>query len=183
MTYDFSALNKGIKETEEHLVREFSNIRTGRAAPALLDNIKPEVYGTRTPLREVATVTIEDARTLRIVVWDKTLNKEIEKAITGANLGVSVSTDEQGVRVMFPDLTAERRSMLAKIANEKLEQAKVSVRSHRTETVRALEALEKTGDISKDELFRLKEEAQKIVDTGIEKIEETAERKRKEIAQ
>ncbi|VAW32974.1 Ribosome recycling factor [hydrothermal vent metagenome] len=183
MAYDFSALTNGIKETEEHLEREFSNIRTGRAAPALLDNIKPEAYGTRTPLRELATVNVEDARTLRILVWDKAMNKEIEKAVTKANLGVSVSTDDQGVRVSFPDLTSERRELLAKITSEKLEQAKVAVRAHRTDALRKLEADEKAGDISKDELFHLKEEVQKIVDAGIKQFEATAERKRKEIAQ
>ncbi len=183
MAYDFSALTNGIKETEEHLARELANIRTGRAAPALLDGVKPEAYGTRTPLRELASVSIEDARTLRVMPWDKSLGKAIEKAITEADLGVSVVTDDQGVRVIFPELTAERRTLLAKVAGEKLEQAKVAVRTHRTEAIRALEAAEKEGGMSKDDLFRLKEEVQKMIDAGIERLEAAVERKRGEIAQ
>ncbi len=182
MAYDFSTLTNSVKETEEHLVRELSNVRTGRATPTLLDSIRPETYGTRTPLREIASVSVEDARTLRIIAWDKELGKAIEKAITEANLGVSVSIDDQGVRVTFPDLTAERRVLLVKITGEKLEQAKVAIRSHRTETIRTMEVAEKDGELSKDELFRLKEEAQKIIDATNEKMESLAEEKRKEIS-
>jgi len=182
MAYDFSKLINGIKETEEHLAREFSNIRTGRAVPTLLDSVKPEAYGTRTPLREIASVSIEDARTLRVVAWDKGLGKAIEKAIIDTNLGVSVSVDDQGVRVTFPDLTSERRELLNKLVGEKLEQAKVSVRNHRTDFIRTLESDEKNGDISKDELFRFKEEVQKFVNDGIERFEASAARKRDEIA-
>lgn len=182
MAYDFSTLTNSVKETEEHLVRELSNIRTGRATPTLLDGIKPEAYGTRTPLREIASVSVEDARTLRIIAWDKELGKAIEKAITEANLGVSVSIDDQGVRATFPDLTTERRVLLVKITGEKIEQAKVAIRSHRTETIRNMESAEKNGDLSKDELFRLKEDAQKIIDAANEKMDSLAEEKRKEIS-
>jgi len=183
MAYDFSALTKGIKETEEYFANELSNIRTGRATPALLDNIKPEVYGARTPIREVASVSVEDARTLRVVAWDKTLSKAIEKSVIDANLGVSVSVDDQGVRVTFPDLTTERRELLNKIVGDKLEKAKVSIRNHRNDFIHKLEADEKNGDISKDDLFRLREEVQKIINAGIESAEASASRKRDEIAQ
>lgn len=181
MASDFSPLTKNILETQEHLARELSNIRTGRATPTLLDGIKPEAYGARTPLRDIASVSVEDTRTLRIMAWDKELNKEIEKAITAADLGVSVSADDQGVRVTFPTLTEDRRTLLSKLAGEKLEQAKISVRTHRADTLHALEAQEKTGDISKDELFRSKEEVQKIIDTSITKFESMTEDKRQEI--
>ncbi|HQU07961.1 MAG TPA: ribosome recycling factor [Candidatus Paceibacterota bacterium] len=183
MAYDFSALITGIEDTETHLAHELANIRTGRATPTLLDGVKPEAYGTRAPLTQIASVSIEDARTLRVIVWDKDLSKAIEKAIIDADLGVSVSVDDQGVRVAFPELTAERRTLLAKLVGEKFEHAKVTVRNHRTDAVRALDAQEKEGGMGKDELFRLKEEAQKLVDAGIERLEKIAEKKRAEIAQ
>ncbi|HWH07094.1 MAG TPA: ribosome-recycling factor, partial [Candidatus Paceibacterota bacterium] len=126
MAYDFSKLTGGIKETEEWLTRELSGVRTGRATPALLDSVKPEIYGARTPITNVASVTVEDARTIRIVPWDKSVVKSIEKAITEADLGISVSVDDMGLRVIFPELTAERRTMLAKLAGEKFEHAKVT---------------------------------------------------------
>src|SRR3989338_2838561 len=110
MAYDFSKLKTNIKETEEWLARELSGVRTGRATPALLDAVKPEAYGTRTPLRELASVSVEDARTLRVIPWDNTILKIIEKGIIDANLGVGVATDDQGLRVSFPELTSERRA-------------------------------------------------------------------------
>lgn len=183
MAYDFSVLTANIKEAEEHFARELTNIRIGRATPTILDGIKPDAYGTRTPLRELASISIEDTRTLRIVAWDKELVKIIEKAIIDADLGVSVSVDDQGVRATFPDLTAERRTLLSKVTGEKLEQAKVTVRTHRTDAIHTLDAAEKNGDMGKDELFRLKEEVQKIIDTCIEYLETMAEKKHKEITQ
>src|ERR1700690_3195024 len=98
MTYDFLTLKAHIKETEEWLLRGLSRVGPGRATPTLLDGIKPEAYGSRTALRELASVSVEDARTLRVIPWDKELLKVIEKGITDADLGVGVSTDEQGLR-------------------------------------------------------------------------------------
>ena len=116
MAYDFSKLKEQIKETEEWLARELSGVRTGRATPTLLDGVKPEAYGSRTPLRELASVSTEDARTLRVIPWDKELLKAVEKGITDANLGVGVSTDDQGLRISFPELTSERRAQLSKLS-------------------------------------------------------------------
>ena len=183
MAYNFGPLDGQVKETEEWLVREMSGIRTGRAAPAILDAIKPEVYGARTPITQVASVTIEDARTLRIVPWDKTLNKAIEKAITDADLGVSVSTDDLGLRIAFPELTAERRTLLLKVANEKVEQAKVTLRGHRAQALKDIDATEKDGGMGQDEVTRLKEEVQKKIDAGTTSLEALAKRKHDEISQ
>lgn len=182
MAYDFSKLKADIGETGEWLSREFSTIRTGRASSALLDGVKPEAYGTRTPLREVGSVTVEDARTIRIVPWDKTLGKAIEKAITEADLGVSVVTDDTGLRVLFPELTAERRTMLKKVAGDKLEQARVTLRGHRTDAMKALEAAEKEGGMGEDELKRLKDEVQKHIDAGMETLEGMLKKKQEEIS-
>lgn len=181
--YDFGTLNTHIKETEEWLAREYTGIRTGRATPALLDNIKPEAYGTPTPLQQIGSVTIEDARTLRVTPWDTSLVKNIEKAITDANLGVGVGSDDQGVRVSFPELTSERRGMLIKLAKEKLEQARVTLRGHRTDTLKDLEIKEKEGGMGADELKRFKDEVQKLIDKGNEALDALAKRKEDEINQ
>jgi len=182
MAYDFSKLKTDIKETEEWLARELSGVRTGRATPTLLDGVKPEAYGTRTPIRELANISVEDARTIRIVPWDKELLKAIEKGITDADLGISVSTDDQGLRIAFPELTGERRVQLSKIAGEKTEQAKVTLRGHRTDAIKALDAAEKEGGMGKDEIARLKTEVQKFIDTSNEELASVLKRKEEEIA-
>jgi ribosome recycling factor len=181
MTYDFSKLKTNIKDTEEWLVRELSGVRTGRATPALLDGVKPEAYGTRTPIKELANISVEDARTLRIIPWDKELLKVIEKGITDADLGISVSVDDQGLRVSFPELTSERRTQLNKIAGDKTEQAKVTLRSHRTEVMKTLDATEKAGGMGKDDILRLKAEAQKLVDTSNDALASLLAKKEGEI--
>ncbi|OGG76247.1 ribosome recycling factor [Candidatus Kaiserbacteria bacterium RIFCSPLOWO2_01_FULL_55_19] len=182
MAYDFSKLKANITETEEWLMRELSGVRTGRATPTLLDGIKPEAYGTRTPLRELGGISVEDARTLRIIPWDKTLLKTIEKAITDADLGVGISTDDQGIRISFPELTSERRVQLSKIAGDRAEQAKVTLRSHRTDALKALETAEKAGGIGEDEVKRLKGEIQKLINAGNEALVKVLHRKEEEIA-
>jgi ribosome recycling factor len=182
MAYDFTKLKANIKETEEWLGREFSGIRTGRASVALLDAIKPEVYGARTPLQQVGSITVEDARTIRIVPWDKTVGKSIEKAITEVDLGVSVVTDDTGLRIIFPELTAERRTMLGKLAGEKCEQARVTLRGHRTDALKDLDAAEKEGGMGQDELKRLKEEVQKMIDAGQAALDTHLAKKHEEIS-
>ena len=183
MAYDFSKLDANVKETEEWLAREFSGIRTGRSSPAILDSVKPEVYGARTPMQQIGSVSIEDARTLRIIPWDKSVMKAVEKAITEADLGVSVMTDDQGLRVIFPELTAERRGILTKLAGQKCEEARVTLRGHRTDAIKALEAAEKEGGMGEDELKRLKEEVQKKIDQGSENLDALLKRKQEEISQ
>ncbi|MEJ0053322.1 MAG: ribosome recycling factor [bacterium] len=183
MAYDFSKLAKGIEETKEWLSRELAGVRTGRASPALLDSVRPEAYGTRTPISQLGSVSIEDARTLRVIPWDKTLVKNIEKGIAEANLGISTAVDDMGLRVIFPELTSERRTMLTKIAGEKLEAAKVTLRSHRTDALHDLEAKEKEGGMGKDELARLKEDVQKQIDKAQEDLAALAKKKEEEIAQ
>lgn len=182
MAYDFAPLDKEIQGTKDWLLHEFTTIRTGRATPALLDSVKVDAYGARTPINQVASVTVEDVRTIRITPWDKTLNKQIEKAIIEADLGVSTGIDDQGLRVFFPELTAERRTMLIKLANERLEQAKVTLRGKRAETLKALDDSEKDGGIGKDEIFRLKEEVQKRIDAAVNELEALAKKKHDEIS-
>ena len=139
MAYDFNPFKKHLASSEEWLKKEFQQIRTGQASPAVLDAVKVEVYGAPMALKEVASVTIEGARTLRISPWDKSQTKEIEKSLTVANLGLAVVVDDQGLRVMFPELTADRRTEIAKMAKDKLEDSKKQVRQHRDGIVKDLQ--------------------------------------------
>lgn len=183
MAYDFSKLKAQIQETEEWLTRELAGVRTGRAAPALLDSIRVDAYGARSPIAQVASVTVEDARTIRISPWDKTLSKAIEKAIGDADLGISVVVDDSGMRVIFPELTVERRVLLGKLAGEKTEQAKVTLRGHRAEAIKDIDAAEKEGGMGKDEVTRLKEEVQKLIEACTVGLEAHAKKKLEEISQ
>lgn len=181
MAYDFNPFKKHLASSEEWLKKEFQQIRTGQASPAVLDNVKVEVYGAPMGLKEVASVTIEGARTLRISPWDKSQTKEIEKALTVANLGLAVVVDDQGLRVNFPELTGERRAQIAKLAKDKLEDAKKQVRQHRDTLVKDLQTKEKDGDMGKDDAFRAKNDAQKLVDDANKKLEDAYVKKEKEI--
>lgn len=183
MAYDFSSFKKEVEGIHEWLAKEFTGIRTGRATPALLDTVSVESYGSRSPIAHVASITLEGARTLRVSPWDKQQIKEIEKAITAANLGISVASDDMGLRISFPELTSERRVILKKLAGEKLEQAKVSIRREREKIWTDIQDKCKDGELSEDEKFRLKDELQKLVDGGIAKLEEMNGKKDKEISE
>jgi len=183
MAYDFTKLKGQIQETEEWLGKELSTVRTGRATPAILDSVRVDAYGVKSPIAQVASVTVEDARTIRITPWDKTLSKAIEKAINDADLGMSVVVDDSGLRVIFPELTAERRTLLSKVAGEKTEQAKVTLRGHRAEAIKDIDAAEKEGGMGKDEVERLKEDVQKQIDASGAALEAMAKKKQEEIAQ
>ena len=169
------------KEIVGWLEREFASIRTGRATPALLDLVHVESYGTKVPLRQIGSVMNEDPKTLRISVWDQSQVKSVEKGIMEADLGVSVVPDAGGVRVIFPELTSERREQLLKIAKAKLEEARVSLRGARDEAVKEIDSLEKSGKISEDERFKAKESLQKQVHALNTALTESYELKEKEI--
>ena len=181
MTYDFTKLKNKIKETEDWMKKEYMGIRTGMASPQLLDGVIVESYGQRMPINQLGSVTIADSKSLFVVPWDATQVKAIEKAITVANLGVSLKTDEKGVRVFFPDLTSERREMLIKVAKEKLEHSKITLRGIRDEIWADIQAKEKLGGMSEDERFRFKAEMQKLVDAGNKTLEDIFAKKEKEI--
>jgi ribosome recycling factor len=153
-----------LKEVTDWLQKEYSGIRTGQASPMLLDNVKVESYGSFMPINQVGSVNIEDARTLRISVWDKSAVSAIEKAIREADLGISTASDSDGVRVIFPELTADRRTQLMKLAKTKLEDARISVRGVRDEVMKAIDKLQKDGEIGEDEKFTQKEKVQSQVD-------------------
>jgi ribosome recycling factor len=182
MAYDFKPFEKRIGEILDHAGRELSGIRTGRAAPAILDAVQVESYGSRVPIRQVANLSVEDARTLRIAPWDASLGKEIEKAITAANLGLSVGMDERGVRVNFPELTSERRTSLLKLAKEKIEESRASVRVARDEIWSDIQKQEKEGNMPEDDKFRAKDDMQKRVDAANASLSSLLERKEQEIS-
>jgi ribosome recycling factor len=182
MSYDFKPFEKKIQEIQEHLVRELSSVRTGRANPAILDGVMVESYGSRMPISQLASISVEDPRSLRISPWDISNAKEIEKAVTVANLGLSVGADEKGIRVFFPELTSERRQSLLKIAKEKVEQARASLRVARESVWNEIQKQEKEGSMSEDDKFRAKEDMQKRVDAAGVVFDDVLERKEKEIA-
>src|SRR3989338_6898105 len=177
MAYDFSKFKKELSEIESWLTKEYTTIRTGMASPALLDSVKVESYGSFMPINQLATVGTEDARTIRVSPWDKSQVRGIEKAINDANLGVSVVSDSAGVRVIFPELTSERRVLLIKSAKEKLEKARVSLRGEREKVWEDIQKKEKNGEMGEDEKFSLKEEMQKYVDETNRKFEEIFSKK------
>lgn len=181
MAYNFNDFKKRTAGVLEWLQREFSTIRTGRAAPALLDSVLVEAYGSRVPLSQVGSVTTEDARTVRVAPWDTAQIRNIEKAIVAANLGISAAVDDRGVRVIFPELTSERRASLVKLSREKLEEARVSLRMERDKTKNEIEKQKKDGALREDDATRAKTEMQKIVDEVNKKLEEAALKKEKEI--
>lgn len=170
------------KEILDWLGVEFSGIRTGQAAPALLDSVKVENYGSSVPINQMATVAVEDARTLRISLWDASQVKNVETAIRAADLGVSLATDSSGLRVIFPELTSERRVQLLRLAKQKHEDARVSVRSTRDEIMKDIDRQEKAGEISEDERFNHKESIQKKVDILNNKLDELLAAKETEIS-
>ena len=182
MTYDFKAFEKRIGEIEERAGKELAGIRTGRAAPAIWDGVLVESYGTRVPIMQIATVNVEDARTIRIAPWDSGHAKEIEKAITVANLGLSVGMDEKGVRVSFPELTSERRTQMLKLAKEKVEELRTELRAARDRVWSDIQKQEKDKLMAEDDKFRAKDEMQKRVDSTNKVFDAALERKEKEIS-
>lgn len=174
--------NKRTKEIIDWLVGEYAGIRTGQATPALLDSVKVESYGSRVPLNQVGSVGVEDARTLRISTWDAGQVSAVESAIRDADIGVSIATDSSGLRVIFPELTSERRVQLLKLAKQKLEDARVSVKSVRDEAMKDLDKQEKEGDLSEDEKFIQKEKIQKQVDDTNKSLESLYQQKEVEIS-
>ena len=174
-------IKQKLEEVKEWLQKEYASIRTGQASPALLDSVRVESYGSMLPLNQVANVGIEDARTLRISPWDSSQVATIEQAIRDTDLGVSLATDSSGVRVIFPELTVERREQLLKLAKSKLEDARIAVRAARDETMKQIDKSEKAGDISEDEKFAQKEIAQDAIDATNKELEHLFSKKEQEL--
>lgn len=181
MSYSFDNFKNSLKETEEWLQKELSSIRTGQASPAILDSITVESYGSRMPLNQIANISSEGPRALRVSVWDKEQIKAVEKAIRERDLGLSITSDESGVRIFFPEVTTEQKEKFVKLAKDKLEEARIAVRNERNDTLNNIQSLNKSDQISEDEEFRLKEQVQKMVDEMNSKLNDLFERKEKDI--
>ncbi len=181
MQYNFTKLKTDLTGTENWLQKELGMIRTNRANPSILDSVRVEAYGSDMAINQVASMTNDDPRTIRITPWDHGLVKSIEKSITVANLGVSVSVDDKGIRVSFPELTGERRVAIVKMAKEKFEQARIQLRKHRDEVNKDIDAKEKEGGMSEDEKFRFKAEGQKFIDESTKTLADMMDKKEKEI--
>ena len=164
----------------EHLESDYQAIRAGRANPHVLDKIRVDYYGTPTPIQQVGNVTVPEARMIQIAPWEKTLIKEIEKAIMCSELGITPSNDGAVVRLVFPELTEERRKELSKDVKKKAEEGKVAVRNVRRDGIDSLKKLPK-GELSEDEIKDLEDTLQKLTDKYIKDIDKAIEEKSKEI--
>ncbi len=181
MAYNLAQLKTKSAEIQEWFKKECSAIRTGRASVALLDGVRADVYGSKMPLNQVAGVTVEDARTIRIAPWDHGNTAAIDKALRDADLGVSIVGDDKGIRVIFPEMTGESRDKYIKMVGKKLEEARISVRSAREEVWSDIQKKEKDGELSEDEKFRGKDEMEKVIKEANEALDAIAKRKEEEI--
>ena len=170
-----------MQKAYEFLGADFAAIRAGRANPHVLDKLRVDYYGTPTPIQQVGNVTVPEARIIQIAPWEKSLIKEIEKAIMTSDIGINPSNDGSVIRLVFPELTEERRKDLAKDVKKKGEGAKVAIRNIRRDAIDSIKKMEKAGDISEDDLKQGEEKIQKITDKMIEKVDKAIETKTKEI--
>lgn len=170
-----------MNKTLDVLYSEFGTIRAGRANPHVLDRITVDYYGSPTPIQQVGNISVPEPRMIVIQPWEKSLLKAIEKAINMSDLGINPTNDGSVIRLIFPELTEERRKDLSKDIKKKGEAAKVAVRNVRRDANDALKKMEKAGDISEDDLDEGTEKIQKITDKMIDKIDKAVEDKVKEI--
>lgn len=181
MPYDFSNFKKTGEATFEWLKHEYLGLRTSQATPSILDGVMVESYGSKVPIKQVASILASGPKSLLVTPWDKTIAAEIDRSIREANLGLSVAMDSVGIKVSFPELTNERRNLLTKTLKEKFEEARIRTRIEREKILADIDKREKDGSLNKDDKFRLKSELQKLVDDINEKLEELASKKEKEL--
>ena len=164
-----------------HYEKELNTLRTSRANPSMLDSIFVDAYGAKTPLNQLGNISIQDASTITIQIWDVSLIKSIENAITESNLGINPQTDGQLIRLPIPKLSEERRNDLAKVASQYSENAKVSIRNIRREILESLKKDQKLNNISEDEIKKDSADVQNITDEYILKIDKMTSDKKNEI--
>ncbi|MCD8508294.1 MAG: ribosome-recycling factor [Candidatus Pacebacteria bacterium] len=181
MSYNFQETKDTLAHIEEWLRKEYSQISTGRANPILLDSIMIDSYGSKQPVKNVAAIHTEDARTLRIAPWDKSQIKDIERALTDSKLPFSIAVDSDGLRLHIPQLTEESKKSLVKLVKEKLEEARVRIRGERNRVEKDLDQQKKDGTMGEDDVFRTKEALQKLIDTANTTLEEIFNLKEKDI--
>ncbi len=180
MNERLKSFNDKMQKSYDFLKDDLASIRAGRANPHVLDKIKVDYYGTPTPIQQVGNVSIPEARIIQIAPWDKTLIKDIEKALMASDLGITPSNDGAVIRLVFPELTEERRKQLSKEIRKKGEDAKVAVRNIRRDGNDAFKKLKGT-EVSEDEIEDLNDELQKITDKFVKEIAAAVEEKTKEV--
>ena len=164
-----------------HLEKELNSLRTSRANPSMLDNIFADAYGSKTPLNQLGNISVQDANTITIQIWDSSLIKSIENAITESNLGINPQTDGQLIRLPIPKLSEERRKEITKIASEFAENSKVSIRNIRRDFIEDSKNEKKNSNLSEDELKKKINDIQKITDSKIDEIDKILELKKNDI--
>lgn len=167
------------EEVLEHFKGEIDKFRTGRATPALVDYLVVDYYGTKTPMKQIASINVPEPRSLMIQPWDRGALSAIETAIRVANIGLNPTNDGVVIRIALPPLTEERRKELVKALNQKAEEARIAIRNIREDAWKEIQVLEKDGVIGEDSKFKAKEELQEVVEINNQKVEEM--RKKKEV--
>ena len=178
---DYSHIEEKMNKTISVLEENLAEIRAGRANPAILNKIKVEYYGTPTPINQVAGISVPEARVILIQPWDASVLKEIEKEILKSDIGIHPNNDGKVIRLVFPELTEERRKEIVKDVKKLTEEAKISIRSIRREGMDEFKAKQKAGEITEDELRGAEDSIQKITDKKVEKIDQISDAKEKEI--
>jgi len=181
MSVDFKEFGRKMEKTLDHLDEDFGAVRAGRANPKVLDRITVEYYGTETALNGVANISSPDARTLVIQPWDSSLMKTIEKAILTSDLGINPQNDGKVIRLVFPQLTEERRKDLVKQTKKYAEEAKVAMRNIRRDGMDYIKKLKKSSEITEDEQKKAEKDLQDMLDKNIKKVDEAYAAKEKEL--
>ena len=166
-----------MQKAVEVMVNEFKGIRTGRASPALVENIRVEYYGSPTPLKQVANISVPEPRMIIIKPYDPTFLKDIEKAIMTSDTGINPNNDGKLIRLNLPPLSEERRKQLSKVAKDTAEKAKVAVRNIRRDSIRLVEDEEKKKTLTEDAKFKLKDDLQKLIEKNEKQIDELLSKK------
>ena len=165
----------------EHMRKEFSEIRAGRANPAVLDKVKVDYYGAPTPVNQLAAVSVTEARTLTIQPWDASVLRQIEKAIQTSDIGINPQNDGKVIRLIFPPLTEDRRKEIVKDVQKIAEETKVQIRNVRRDLIDKLKAMKKDGELTEDDLKQGEKKAQELTDKYIKEVESISAVKQKEI--
>ncbi|WP_457569633.1 ribosome recycling factor [Desulfurobacterium sp.] len=173
--------DKRMKKSVDVLKSEFAGLRTGRASTVLVEDIKVDYYGTMTPIKQLAQISVPEATQIAIQPWDISVVPNIEKAIRNSDLGVMPQTDGNVIRINLPPLTEERRKELVKKAGKMAEQARIAIRNIRHELMKELDKMKKDGGVSEDEIKRLKDELQKVTDKYVKQVDELLKKKEEEI--
>ncbi len=178
---DYTNIKEKMEKTISVFSEKLSEVRAGRANPAILNKIKIDYYGTQTPINQVAGISVPEARLIVIQPWDGSILKEIEKAILASDIGINPNNDGKVIRLAFPELNEERRKEIVKDVKKMAEDARVAIRSIRRDGLDIAKASQKNGEMTEDELKQAENEIQKITDRNIEEIDTILEKKEKEV--